>query len=221
MGLDPISLASAATQTGIGLLQSVFGGGKAKKAQKQLENLQTPTYDYSKSINDYYNSALQNYNTNPYQSAQYNYATNAANRNTATGISALQDRRSAVGGVSRLAAINNDAALKAGMVAEQQKQQNLGRVGEAANMKTADDRYGFQINKIMPYQKQLQLLGMKAGAGSTQQNQGMQNVFGGLSNIGMLSANRNNNGTTQPIKLGAPPSWVADYQDPYYNERPQ
>lgn len=221
MGLDPISLASAATQTGIGLLQSVFGGGKAKKAQKQLENLETPKYEYDKSINDYYNTALQNYNTNPYQSAQYSYATNAANRNTATGINALQDRRSAVGGVSRLAAINNDAALKAGMVAEQQKQQNFGRLGEATNMKYGDNRYAFQMNKIMPYQKQLQLLGMKASAGSTQQNQGMQNLFGGLSNIGTLAANRNNTATSKPIKLAAPPSWVVDYEDPYYNERPQ
>lgn len=164
----------------VGLGQAIFGGGKAKRAQKKLENLQTPTYGGSDSIMDYYNKALQRYNTNPYQSQQYQYATNQAARSTAAGLGALGDRRSAVGGIGRLAALQNDAALKAGMIAEDEQNQRFGQLGEAANMKTGDERLMFQMNKIAPYEKQYNLLSMKAGAGNEMMNAGLSNIFGGL-----------------------------------------
>jgi hypothetical protein len=164
----------------VGIGQAIFGGIKAKKAQKQLENLQTPSYGGSESIMDYYNKALSRYNANPYQSQQYQYATGAANRNQAAGIGALQDRRSAVGGISRLAAVGNDAALRAGVQAEQQQNQRFGQLGQAAGMKTQDELRQFQQNKIAPYEKQYNLLSMKAGAANQTVNAGMSNIFGGL-----------------------------------------
>jgi hypothetical protein len=202
LGGGLIAAAPAILQTGAGLLQSVFGGRQAKKAQSEIENLKTPTYQSSAPINDYYNKALQRYGINPYQSQEYQYAMNGANRNFASGLNALQSRRSAVGDVNRLSAINNDAALRAGVTATNQQTQNFNQVGQGAQMKAADDRYGFQINSIMPYQKQLQLLGMKAGAGNTTQNQGFQNIFGGLSNLSMIGNdyynNHNNNKPYSP-----------------------
>jgi len=205
-------------QTGGGLLQSIIGGGKAKKAQKALENLQTPTYTANKSINDFYTNALQRFNTNPYQSNQYRNSINGINRNISGGINALQDRRSAIGGISRLVASGNDAAIRAGTAAENEQSQRFNTLGTATQIKAGDDRMGFQYNKIAPYEKNYNLLAMKAGAGANQQNAGMQNVFTGLSNLSSLGsdyANGNPYGTTASNKTnsnsnGIPASY-ADY----------
>jgi len=185
-GLDPISLAAGGIQTGLGLYQYFHGQHVAKKAEQALENLKTPTYTANKSINDYYQNALQRYNTNPYQSAQYQNSLNSIGRNTAAGIGALQDRRSAVGGIGRLVALGNDAAIKSGISAENEQNQRFGQLGGATSMKAADDRTAFQYNKIAPYEKQYNLLAMKAGAGANQSNAGMQNAFGGLSSLSMI-----------------------------------
>lgn len=166
---------------GIGVVQSIFGHSKAKKAEKKLERLETPMYGGSSSIMDYYNKALQRFNTNPYQSQQYQYATQAADRSQAAGINALQSRGSAVGGISRLSALRNDAGLKAGAMAEGQQDQRFNQLGNAAEMKTADELRQFQQNKIAPYEKTYNLLSMKAGAGNEMMNSGMSNIFGGLS----------------------------------------
>lgn len=180
MGLDPISIGASALQTGVGVVQSIIGGIKAKKAQKQLENLQTPRYNESSSIMDYYNKALQRYNLNPYQSAEYQHDTQMGARNQAAGISALQGRGSAVGGISRLAAQGNDLALRAGAQAEQTQNQRFGQLGQASQMKAGEDMNAFQYNEVAPYEKKYNLLSMKAGAANQTANSGMSNIYGGL-----------------------------------------
>lgn len=175
-----MSLILPAIGAAIGLGQTIFGGNKAKKAQKQLEKMQTPTYEGSESIMDYYNKALSRYNTNPYNSQQYQYATNAASRNQAAGLGALQDRRSAVGGVSRLTALNNDAQLRAGVQAEQMQNQRFGQLGQAAGMKTQDELRQFQQNKLAPYEQKYNLLSAKAGAANQTANAGMGNIFNSI-----------------------------------------
>lgn len=215
-GVDPFSLAAGATQFGLGALQSLIGGHKAKKAERALENLQTPTYTANKSINDYYQNALQRYNVNPYQSAQYQNSLNSIGRNTAAGIGALQDRRSAVGGIGRLVALGNDAAIKSGISAENEQNQRFGQLGSATNMKAGDDRTAFQYNKIAPYEKQYNLLAMKAGAGATQQNAGITNAFNGLGNLAMLGSdyysNKSNSSSTNSFGGGSGiPASYSDY----------
>jgi len=164
----------------LGIGQSILGGIKAHKAQKKLEKLETPFYGGSESIMDYYNKALQRVNTNPYQSAQYQYGQQQADRSQAAGINSLQDRRSAVGGISQLSAMRNDAALRGGIAAENEQNQRFGQLGEAAGMKGADERLQFQYNKIAPYEKKYNLLSMKAGAANQTTNSGLQNIYGGL-----------------------------------------
>ena len=180
-------------QTGMGLIQGLLGHNKEKNALSDLENLNTPTYTANKSINDFYNNALQRYGVNPYQSQQYQYAQNAADRNMASGINALQDRRSAVGGVARLNALSNDAALKAGVNAENEQNQRFGQLGSATGMKAGDDRMRFQQNEIAPFEKNYNLLAMKAGAGGNQFNAGITNAFGGLGNLSLLGQDYANN----------------------------
>lgn len=177
-----------------GGIKSISGSKKAERAEEEIENLKTPTYTPNKSITDYYNAALKRYNTDPYQSNQYQYGIQHGQRGTAAGIGALQDRRSAVGGISRLIALQNENALKQGIVAENQQMQNLGQLGSAAQVKAQDDRFGFEVNQIMPFQKKLQLSGMKAGAGRQLEAAGWQDIGSGINTIGMGVYNGVQNG---------------------------
>lgn len=186
----PLLAAAPAILQGIGgLAQTIFGGSRAHKAERALENLQTPTYEKSKAIGDYYNQALQRYNVNPYQSSMYQQQQRNIQRGTATGIGALQDRRSAVGGIGKLIQAQNDASLNAGVAAERQQMQAFGQLGQAAGMQAGEDRQAFNINKLMPYQNKYNLLAQKAAGGNQIMNAGLSNVFGGLSSLGQMSFN--------------------------------
>lgn len=163
-----------------GLAQSIIGGIQAKKARKQLEKLQTPTYSASKSITDYYNEAKSRYEENPYQSNLYKMQAQNIQRGTAQGISGLQDRRSALAGISGLIQNQNDALLKAGVAAEQQKDQRFGQYGAASGAMAAEQRKEWEVNQLMPYQKRYDILMQKASGGAQMMNAGIQNMFGGI-----------------------------------------
>ena len=165
---------AGAAQGVIGGIQAIIGAGKAKKAQKQM-NRMLDSYKPNESIMDYYNKALSRYNANPYQSSEYQMNMRNADRTTATGLNALGDRRSAVGGVSRLAALQNDASLKAGAQAESEQGQRLAQLGQATAMKVPEDKYKFEAK--------YNLLGQKAGAANQTVNAGISNMFGGLGTI--------------------------------------
>lgn len=172
----------AIAQGAIGIAQTIAGGIQAHRAQKKLEKLQSPTYTPNQSIMDYYNKALQRYNVNPYQSQQYQYASQMGNRNFAAGVNSLQSRNSAVGGISRLSAINNDAALKAGVAAEGEQNRRFSALGSATEAKAGEDRMAYQYNQLAPYEKKYNLLAQKAGGGSQVANAGISNTFGALQN---------------------------------------
>lgn len=170
----PLLAAAGIAQGVLGLGQAIFGGGKAKKAQKQMGKM-IDSYTPNESIMDYYNKALSRYNANPYQTSEYQMNMRNADRTTATGLSALGDRRSAVGGVSRLAALQNDASIKAGAQAESEQGQRLAQLGQATAMKVPEDKYKFEAK--------YNLLGQKAGAANQTANAGISNIYGGLSGI--------------------------------------
>lgn len=176
----------AIAQIGGGLLQSIIGGIGQRKAQKRFEGMlnQSPQYKQNESITDYYNKALQRYNVNPYQSDLYKMQEQQANRGLTTGISALQDRRSALSGIGSLIQGRSDSMLRAGSQAEQQQSQNLAQLGNAANAKTSEDAKAFEINKMMPYQAKLNQLAAKASGNAQVTNAGLSNIFGGLQGVG-------------------------------------
>lgn len=173
-GIDPISIGTSATQGIVGGIQAIIGAHKAKKAQRQM-NQMIDSYKPNESIMDYYNKALNRYNSNPYQSTEYQMNMRNADRTTATGLNALGDRRSAVGGVSRLAALQNDASINAGAQAESEQGQRLAQLGQATAMKVPEDKYKFEAK--------YNLLGQKAGAANQTANAGISNIFGGLGSI--------------------------------------
>lgn len=190
------SLIPAAAQTAGGLFQTLFSG--RKKAQREIEGMlkNQPMYRPSKDIADYYQESLNRYNENPYQSAQYQTAKRNAQRLTSTGLSALQDRRSALAGVNRLVGVENDALQNAAVQAEQQRNVRFNQLGSATGMKAGEDRRAFDINVQTPYQRRLQMAQMKAGAAASRYDAGLSNIFGGIGSAASILGNAPKNEIT-------------------------
>ncbi len=175
-------------QTGVGL----FGG---KKARRELERLPTPTYSPVKSITDYYNEAQKRYQESPYQSNLYKMQAQNIARGTTQGLSSLQDRRSAMAGIPALIQGQNDALLKAGVAAEQQREQRFGQLGSATNAMAAEERKAWDVNQMLPYQRKHALLSQKASGYAQLLNAGMQNISGGAQSGSMLASMRGGGNT--------------------------
>lgn len=161
-------------QAVLGAGQALFGGGKARRAQRELEGM-VDDYKPNQSIMDYYTKALNKYNANPYQSASYNNIMRNAGRNLTTGISSQQDRRSALASVGNLVQGANDTAERAAARAEADQAQDLAQLGQATAMKDREDKYKFEAK--------YNLLSQKAGAANAGVNAGISNIFGGLGSI--------------------------------------
>jgi hypothetical protein len=181
-----------------GLIQTGVGLIGARKARKQLEGLQTPTYTPAKSISDYYNQALSRYQQSPQQSNLYKMQAQNIARGTAQGIAGLQDRRSALSGISGLIQGQNDAQLKALSAAEQDQSQKFSQLGAASQAMGAEERQAFNINKMMPYEKQYNLLAMKAQANNQLTNAGLQNIYGAGQSY-LMGKSMSSDQTTSPV----------------------
>jgi hypothetical protein len=205
--MDPFTIAAIAggVQALGGAAQNIFSGRKKKERELNAFAKQSPLYQGSKSINDYYQQALNRYNENPYQSQQYQLGAMNAQRATAQGIGALQDRRSAIGGVSRLALGQNAAMQNLGAQAEAQRNQRFSQLGQASQAKASEDYKMFDINQMTPYNRQLQLKQLAAQAANDRANAGLQMVgsaLGGVAQAGIMSGF--NNPVTSPQISGTP-----------------
>lgn len=187
-------------QTAVGLAQTVGGWIQQRRATKQFEKTleNSPQYQQNQSILDYYNTALQRYGVSPTDSAMYKRNMQNINRGVATGINALQDRRSGTAGVSSILRAANDAALNTEVAAENERSNRFNQLGGATNMKAGEDRMAFDINKMQPFQNRLALYGAKASGGTNIMNAGLgtlnnasnnymqmmmlQNMYGGGNN---------------------------------------
>lgn len=176
----------------VGLGTAVYGGIKAHNAQKKLENTPTPTYTPSKSINDYYQEALNRYSASPYASMMYQNAQNRIAQSQAGGINALQDRRSGIGGIGAIVGQGERALGQAGAQAEQVGMQNFSMLGRAAGMQSGENQTGFQYNQLLPYQKRMSIFGAQASAGNQMMNAGLQNAYGGLTSAAEMGAFKGN-----------------------------
>jgi hypothetical protein len=204
----PLPLILAGAQFAGGLAQTLFSG--KRKAQRELEqaNSQSPTYNGGQGIQNYYNQALARASGNPYNSALYSTAMQNAQRTTNQGLSALQDRRSALAGIGKLAAIQDDAQLRAGIAAENDQAKKFGVLGHAAGMAGAEDKYRYTTNSLNPYLRRLSLLQQKAAGSANIFNAGLSNMFGAAQSAAMLSGG--NKGATPPAKNDA---WKTTQQD--------
>jgi hypothetical protein len=176
---------------GIGAASLAQGKKAQNKAQEELERQakNSPIYKPSKEINQYYQEALNRYKQSPLQSQEYLLGKSNIEGAAASGLAALQDRRAGIGGVSRLAANRMNALRNLSAQAESRKMQDLSRVGQAAQMQAGQAAQEFDINKMTPYNRQLQLEQLKAQAGGEQYNAGMQMIGSGLSNAAAYGIN--------------------------------
>jgi hypothetical protein len=175
---------AALAGVGMGAAQMASANKQQKRAQAALERqaANSPLRKESKSLNDYYQQALNRYKESPYQSAAYQQAMQNARRTTASGLSALQDRRSAIGGISRLSGLESGASQRAVAQGEQMQAQRFSELGRATQMKKANEDELFDINEMTPYQRKLQLEQMKGAAAGERYNAGMQMVGQTLGN---------------------------------------
>jgi hypothetical protein len=181
----PLLAVPAIAQGIFGLGQAIFGGGARRRAEKDLER-QANSFQPNSSILDFYNKALAKYNPNPYQSQQYQQQNNQIQRNLASGISNAQDRRSGLMAISGLTQQANDASAKAVGNAEVMQGQALGRLGQAAGMKTNEQQKKFD----MLYNLKAMKAGQKAGV----ENSGYKNIFGGLGSLTSILSGMGDNG---------------------------
>jgi hypothetical protein len=165
---------------GLGLYQAISGGVKAHKAEKDLE-AQAKGFQPNQSILDYYNKALAKYNPNPYQTASYQQQKNQIGSNLATGLNAAQNRRGGLGAIGGLVNQANQASAQAAGNAENQNRSELSQLGNAAGAKTGEQQKKFDL--------MYNLTAAKAGAGASQENTGISNLYGGLSNAAYLYGN--------------------------------
>ena len=191
---------------GVGALASgvsAIGSNKRRKSrERELDEFakQSPLYAGSKPISEYYQQALNRYNENPYQSQQYKMGAMNAQRATAQGIGALQDRRSAIGGIGRLALGQNAAMQNLGAQAEAQRNARFGQLGGATQMKNTDLMQQFDINKQTPYNRIFGLKQMKSAAAAQEYAQDKQNTYDALGNMASAATSA----SQQPKATGAP-----------------
>jgi hypothetical protein len=182
---------SGAGALGQGIASAVTAG-KRRRAEKELEaevgKMQVP-----ESITDYYNKAYARYSPNAYQSAEYNQQMRNILANQATGISALQSRRSALAGLPSITQGTNLASQRAVAAAEGAQRANLAQLGGAAGTLAQ------QQNLIR--QAKLNLKAQKAAALAGTQNilaQGATKSLGNAATLGMYAGLGGS--TTSPTK---------------------
>jgi len=181
----PLLAGISLAQAGLGALQAGTSGAKARERELDAYAKQSPLYKGSKSIDDYYQEAMNRYKENPYQSLQYQVGQRNIQRAMATGLSALQSRGGALGGSGRLFVGQADALGNLGMQAEAQRNTRFGQLGSAAQMKTGEDYRKFDINQMTPYNRMLQLKQFKAQAANDRYNAGLQMIGSAASNAAM------------------------------------
>jgi len=190
-------LALTLGQAALGAVQAATSGRSARERELESYAKRSPLYKGSKSVDDYYQEAMNRYKENPYQSLQYQVGQKNIQRAMATGLSGLQSRGSAIGGIGRLFGAQTDALGNLGAQAESQRNQRFGQLGGATQMKTGEEYKKFDINQMTPYNRMLQLKQWKAQAAADQYNAGMQSIASGASNIAMTGISKGGFGTNK------------------------
>jgi hypothetical protein len=180
----PLLAAISLGQAALGAAQAIGSGAKARERELDAYAKQSPLYKRSKSVDDYYQEAMNRYRENPYQSQQYQMGAMEARRSTAQALGAMQGRR-VLGDISTLAERERSNLQRLGAQAESQRNARFGQLGGATQMKTGEEYKEFDINKMTPYNRMLQLKQLKAQAANDRYNAGMQMIGGAASNAAL------------------------------------
>jgi hypothetical protein len=222
-------LIPALAQAGLGAYQALTSGRGAAERDFESFAKKRPLAKASPTLENYYQKTLSAANENPYQSAQYMIARQEADRRLASGLGALQQRGGAISGISKLDLMRTDAQNQAIRNAESLRGQNLNRLGQSTQMKTAQDRYLYDVNEATPFNTMLGIKQMKSQAANERYNAGLNMIGGAASNYAMGSMFGNNTAATKttpdvpnltsyntPVNSG----WGANNQYGLYNSNP-
>jgi hypothetical protein len=216
-------LALAGVQALAGAGQAVFSGAKGAAAGLEGELKNAPQYTGGGSIMDYYKQAYQRSRVLPTELASYKTQMQNIGESTAQGLGALAGRRSALAGVGSILRGQQQAQQQAVVAGEAEQSRRIGQLGNAAQMKTAEETKRYQYNALAPYERRLQAATQKLQAAQARKDAGFQNIIGGvnlaamgsLSGLGGTKTTPNVGKTTQtPIAQMAKPSILAGYTEP-------
>jgi hypothetical protein len=185
--MDPftLSLIASGVQAGIGAIQSAGAAKKRNAAISKLEQLaaNSPLQKESKTLNDYYQESLNRYRENPFTTPYYLENLKQSERAATQALGALQTRGAAIGGTSRINRILQDAKNRGVAGAMQNKNVQFGQLGSATQMKRAEERELFDINKMTPYNRRLQLQQMAAEGYTSDKAAYDQAIQSGIGNL--------------------------------------
>jgi len=163
--------------TAYSVYSSANAASKAKKAERQLEGMQPPTYRPNQSILNYYDEALRRYNVAPTETAQYKVDKQNIEQGVIQGLKAAQDRRGAMATIPSLMLGRNRSLLQSAVNAENRKARDFSVLGQATGMKAGEGMKEFQYNQLAPFEKNYNLLAMKAAGERANQRLASQNTY--------------------------------------------
>lgn len=195
--------ASTAIQVGAGAIQA--GSSRKRQRQAELETLakQSPLAKPSKPVNEYYQQALNKFTENPYQSQEYMRGVKDINQMIAQNINAAQTRGAGIGGIGKINAAQQAALSNLQGRVYGQKAQQFGQLGQATQMKQADENRLYQLNEKNPYDTNLALKQMQAAAAAQQNAAGWQTMANAASNLGTYAAFGGLKGAKSPKVKGS------------------
>ena len=205
-----------------GLLGLFSGLSQKKKAKDALAGLQYPTEQMPSEIVENQNIARRDAATG-LPSEQYANAMKNIQRQQLAALRGANDRRAGGGLIGGIQAGTNDALLNLDAEDARMKLDNQGKLIAANNTAAGWKSKLFDSNVRDKYIRDYNYaMGLK-GAGNENQTSGFDKIGAGIGyglDNGWFSGGGNSNGLTQPFKVGAPPSWVSNYEDPYLSQRP-
>jgi hypothetical protein len=178
------ALATAGLGALVGAYQALSSGVNKKNQALEQHAFNAPKYMGDQGVADYYQQSKQMANTAGKDSLLYK--TQMQNANRALGIGLSGGR-----GLSRVSALTqnlSDASNNALLNAEQQRERRFNQLGQATQMRSADEMRKFQINQQQPWETKYNLLAAKAAKAAEQKQAGFQNLSGGLMNFGTALA---------------------------------
>lgn len=169
--LTKIGIITGGAKAGGGILQAALSGEKKaqKKLESEIEGIQFP------SILDYYSEAKRRYGVAPEQSALYKRQMQNIGRLQAGGLRKLQQSGNVLAGVPGILDMGARSSLDAAIAAEEERNRRFGQYGSAAQMKTQAE-----LNK---QRQKIELAAAKAQGAAAIKQAGLQNIFGGLTDI--------------------------------------
>jgi hypothetical protein len=188
MSFAAIAIAGTVASVGMGTAQMLSANKGRRRAELEAKAQNSPIYKPSKAIQSYYQEAMNRYQESPFQTQQYQVGAQNIRRGMASGVAGLQDRRSAIGGINRLAASEANAMQNLAASAEGQRAQRFGQLGQASQAMAGEQRMEFDINKQTPYNRNLQLAQWRAQTAADQEQAGLSTIGTGLSNLATFAA---------------------------------